>query len=164
MPAEPQSSPAEKGNGFVITIQWYGLLESDVLQRCDAVRPSCDACTTAGKDECSYDSPPLTECYFRRGGTRTLLREDKTVRHTKSAHESRISSALAQEPANSSSRVHSSTNLSLEIPYRDSTYPYLGSPTKSSFPLSSGDESEPYAFALSDISLNDLNMTLWDFR
>jgi hypothetical protein len=144
-------------------------------QRCDGCRPICDACRNRNAEECVYEKSETDH--------HTSFRDVQEITTSSWYPDSLVSlrpkpssigiSAAAVSPIDmrlipSSSRLQAPAdrnalhiNLFLSIPENSLPHPLqrLG---RGNFypPLALEDVTDPYAFALSDVSLADLNMKL----
>lgn len=136
--------PEEKGEHPVGSQHHASCLYGVPRQRCDSTRPTCSTCTRSRiQADCIYEDAPLD-----------------------SPPPDSIGPAKNQDEAldaSSEASGLSHTGKPCLPAAGDATFPPLPSPTslKNFRPLLLTDYEDPLLYALSDISLEDMNMSLW---
>lgn len=133
-------------------------------KKCDAVRPSCTTCRIAGREDCDYASGPIDKRRFETDNEGDLYPIELDVEYSIESNESLI----AENPAESATLMPViRTSVSPPSDFFDPAM-FPSSSTSAHFPSNIVqnppplllDVDDPYAFALSNVSLDDLNLRL----
>lgn len=139
----------------IIDLSWQ-------IQRCDAVRPCCCTCKKSGRDDCDYEADIADRRRWQRDNEGNLHEIEPALRHPSTRYQPKIALGKSENalvlPCPSSRNTTYTVMSSLHFPRTPS------SPLRENFSKSARialeDIENKYAFALSHVSLNDLNLKL----